>query len=196
MKKITSILTVLTVAMTMVFTSMTGVFADAPQLEKMKYKGSGKVEVEFEENVIYSGLSVSVKDTDGNSYSTKIIEKDDDELEFKIKDYKKGKTYNITVNGVKAEGTEGFGSVSGKVKIPAETSTISKDKAISIAKTHAKSKWNAKRFRDVDVERDTYKGSSVWEVEFDARSGGSEYEYDYNIRRSDGKILKVKRELD
>ncbi len=79
-------------------------------------------------------------------------------------------------------------------------SSISKSKAISIAKKHAKSKWNARNITDVEAEKDSYryngKKVAVWEVEFDAKSGGKWYEYEYKIRRSDGKILRYSRERD
>ena len=182
--------------MTMIITSVAGAWAAAPHREKVEYKGSGKVEFEFREDVDYNNVSVAVKDSSGKSYSTKILEKDDDEIKFRINDYKKGTTYNITVSGVRQEGTSSYGEVTGKVKIPAASKSISRKKAIKIAKNHAKKKWNAKSFIDVDAEKDTYKGKAVWEVDFEATSGGRNYEYEYKIQRSNGKILKYHRERD
>ena len=50
-----------------------------------------------------------------------LYEKDSDDLEFRIKNYKKGKTYRFTLSGVKQIGDVSYGKVSGKVKIPAKT---------------------------------------------------------------------------
>lgn len=101
--------------------------ASAPKIENIDYEGYGKVEVEFYGHVAYKNCYVSVKDTKGNSYSTKILEKDSDDLTFKIKKYKTNRTYNFTIHGIKKRGTTGWKNVSGKVRIPGSNKVVIKD---------------------------------------------------------------------
>ncbi|MCD7808600.1 MAG: PepSY domain-containing protein, partial [Erysipelotrichaceae bacterium] len=66
------------------------------------------------------------------------------------------------------------------------TSTITKDKAKSIAMNHA----GVTSVSNYTIKTDTEDGVKVYELEF--TSGN--YEYDYTIRMSDGKILDVDKE--
>ncbi|MCD7839286.1 MAG: PepSY domain-containing protein [Erysipelotrichaceae bacterium] len=66
------------------------------------------------------------------------------------------------------------------------TSTITKDKAKSIAMNHA----GVTSVSNYTIKEDTEDGAKVYEIEF--TSGN--YEYDYTIRVSDGKILDVDKE--
>ena len=92
--------------------------ATAPTVEDTEYKGKGRVEVEFQGKVSWKDAKVVVKDLDGKSYKTSIIEKDSDDIYFRIKDYQKNRTYKITIKGVKVKGTTGYTSVKTKIKIP------------------------------------------------------------------------------
>ena len=60
----------------------------APQLQKTKYEKNGKVEVDFKGRVQYKNVKVTVKDSAGKAYSAYITDRDDDELEFVVKNYK------------------------------------------------------------------------------------------------------------
>lgn len=101
--------------------------ASAPTIEKTSYEGKGKVEVDFYGDVSYSDTSVTVEDTSGKSYTTSILERGDDDLTFKIKSYKNGKTYKFTINGIRQGYSGDYTSVSGKVKIPASNKVVIKD---------------------------------------------------------------------
>ncbi len=196
MKKITRVFTVLTVMMTMLFGAQTGAFAAAPTIEDIEHTGKGRIEVDFHQDVQYKNSKVVVKDTKGNKYKVKNIYRDDDDMKFTIKNYKKGRTYKITIKGVRKQGTSKYGKVTGKVKIPKASSTISRSKAISIAENHAKKTWGATGFYNEDAEKDYYNGKSVWEVDFEGTENGATYEYEYKINRSSGKIMYSNRELD
>lgn len=188
-KKIsTAVLLVLTLLISSTATS----FATAPSKAVTRYEGKGKVEVDFNKRVQYKNAKVKVTDSSGNKYSAVIIDKDSDDLEFRIKNYKTGRTYKYTVSGVRVKGTSSYGSYSSKVKIPSVSSSISRSKALSIAKNHAKSKWGVSRYYDVDAEKDTYKGVGVWEVDFESGN----YSYEYKIKRSNGNIMFYEREYD
>ena len=45
-----------------------GMAAEAPTVDSVEYKGSGKVEVEFYEDVSYKNTRVTVKDSSGRNY--------------------------------------------------------------------------------------------------------------------------------
>ena len=168
-------------------------FAAAPQKEKVKYEGNGKVEVEYVGHVNYKNSKITVKDTSGKKYNVTVLERDDDETIFKIKNYKAGKTYKFTISGVKQSGTSGYGKVTGSVKIPKASSSITRAKAKTIAKNKAQDKWNVSLNKDyMEVESDHYDGKSVWEVNIDKGN----YEYEFEIQKSNGKVLRAYRELD
>ena len=86
--------------------------AATPVIKKTEYEGNGYVEVEFKKNVQYKNAKVSVKDASGKSYKVSKIEKDNDEVEVRVKGLKKGVKYTVTVSGVRAEGASGYGSAS------------------------------------------------------------------------------------
>ena len=112
--RITSILVVLVMALQM-FSVMA---IAAPTVEKVKGKKNGEVEVDFYGKVSYKNLKVTVKDSNGKKYSVRITERDDDELEFKIKNYKAGKKYTYVISGVRQRGEKKYGKVRGVVTIP------------------------------------------------------------------------------
>ncbi|MBQ9530938.1 MAG: PepSY domain-containing protein [Eubacterium sp.] len=197
-KTISAIISTACVALT-VFSS-TVAFATTPKKEDVEYKGSGKVEVEFIGDVSWKGTpKVTVKDTSGKTYKTSIISYDDDEINFKIKSYKTGKKYNFRISKVRKKGTKEYGTVKGSVSIPKKAKNpISKAKAKSIALNHAEKtyKINKSKIYDYEIEKDTYKGKSVWNIEFEAKKNGKKYSYEYKIQRSSGKILYHEQELD
>lgn len=171
------------------------VFASAPTIQKTDYEGKGKVEVDFAGDVSYKKVKVKVTEPSGKTYRAKILEKDDDDLTFKLKNYKSGKTYKFKITGIKERGTSKYGSVKDSVKVPAKAK-ISKSKAISIAVKHAKKKLHAEKVRNKKAEKDTYKKKATWEVDFEAQINGKWYEFDYDVSCSTGKILRYKYELD
>lgn len=194
MNKLKKIITSSVIACLSFTTAALPTFASAPTIEEVKYEGSGRVEVEFRHDVDYHKSRVTVKDSSGKSYRVSILDRDDDELVFKIREYKKGKKYSFKITGIRKEHTKSYKTVKGSVSIPKSTSSISRSKAISIAKNHAIKKWNlsSKNFYDVEAERDSYRGKSVYEIDFEKGN----YEYEYKIQRSNGKVLLAHREYD
>lgn len=95
----------------------------APKVKKAEYEGKGRVEVDFNSKVKYKNVKVTVKDNKGATYSTKINEKDNDDLTFTIKNFKTGRTYTYTISGVKKNNESSYGKVTGKVTIPTPTTT-------------------------------------------------------------------------
>lgn len=165
-------------------------FATAPKTEKVKYLGAGKVEVEFRQDVQYKKTKVTVKDSSGNAYSTSIYDRDDDELKFKIKKYKKGETYNFTISGVRKEHTSKYGKVTATVKIPKEQGkNITAKEARNIAFKDAGVTLDD--VLDWDVEKDRDDGVVKYEVSFETEK----WEYDYEISLK-GAILDRSREVN
>lgn len=171
------------------------VFASAPAKEKVKYLGSGKVEVDFWDDVEYRNVKVTVKDTSGKKYKASIYDLDDDEIKFRIKKYKTGKTYKFTISGVRAEYTSKFSKVKGtdKIKKAAKTKSISASKAKSIALDDAAKRFGVSKSQvyNLHAKKDRDDGVTVYEVEFRTRT----HEYEYEISMS-GKILKRDRDFD
>lgn len=158
-------------------------------VEKVKYLGKGKVEVEFRNDVDYKNVKVTVKDTSGKTYKTSVYKKDDDELRFKVKSYKTGKTYKFTITGVKKEGAKTYGKATGSFKIKKAATSITAAQAKAIALKDAG--LTAAQVRDLEVEKDRDNGVTKYEVSFEA--GGYDYDYDISLT---GKILKKEKERD
>jgi hypothetical protein len=95
----------------------------APKVKKAEYEGKGRVEVDFNSKVKYKNVKVTVKDNKGAAYSTKINEKDNDDLAFTIKNFKTGRTYTYTISGIKKSNESSYGKVTGKVTIPTPSTT-------------------------------------------------------------------------
>ena len=68
--------------------------------------------MDFNRKVQYKSLKVTVKDSKGKSYTTKLREKDNDSLEIYVKGLKYGSKYTITVSGVRPSGSGSYGKVS------------------------------------------------------------------------------------
>ena len=170
------------------------VSAAAPQKKSIKYEGYGKVELEFRSNVQWKNAKVTVKDSTGKAYSVKILNKDNDEIEFKILQFKQGQKYTCTVSGVRQGRSGSYGKVSGSVTIP--TTKVSESKAVSIALNDAVKKYKIKKAdaKGIDLDIDKYKGKKVFEIEFRAKKNGRMYEFEYKVDPATGKILK--REID
>lgn len=90
----------------------------SPKIKEAEYEGNGRVEVDFRTKVKYKNVKVVVTDTKGNKYTTKINRKDNDDLTFTIKKFKKGLTYKYTIKGVKKKSEKNYGQVIGKITIP------------------------------------------------------------------------------
>ncbi|MDD5953168.1 MAG: PepSY domain-containing protein [Oscillospiraceae bacterium] len=159
-------------------------------VKKVTYEGGGKVEVDFLKDVRYSNAKVTVKDSAGKTYAATILDRDEDSLEFGIKNYQAGKTYRFTISGLRTAGVSTAQSATGSVTIPAKASNISLAKAKSIALTHAKLKASQVVFTEAKPDYDD--GVKVYEIEFHRGN----WEYSYTIKASNGKILAHEKEYD
>ena len=170
------------------------VSAAAPQKKSIKYEGYGKVELEFRSKVQWKNAKVTVKDSTGKAYSVKILKTENDEIEFKILQFKQGQKYTCTVSGVRQGRSGSYGKVSGSVTIP--TTKVSESKAVSIALNDAVKKYKIKKAdaKGIDLDISRYRGKKVFEIEFRAKKNGRMYEFEYKVDPATGKILK--REID
>jgi len=91
--------------------------SSAPKVKSTEFKGKKKVEVEFKGKVEYKNTSVAVTDSSGKSYKTVILEKDDDDIEFKVSKLKSGKKYTYKISGIRKKGTGDYTSVKGSFKV-------------------------------------------------------------------------------
>jgi len=95
--------------------------AAAPKVKSVDYEGKGVVEVEFNsENVRYKNAKVVVKNSAGKRMTVTILEKDKDDISFKVKGLEPGAQYRFTISGVR-KGTSGsYGKVTGSFWVPSE----------------------------------------------------------------------------
>lgn len=91
----------------------------SPKIKEAEYEGNGRVEVEFKNKVKYINVKVIVTDSTGKTYATKINKKDNDDLTFTIKNFKKGVTYTYKISGIKRRSEKHYHQVTGKIAIPA-----------------------------------------------------------------------------
>ena len=146
----------------------------ATTVRKVSYLGSGNVDISFANKTSYkNNLRVAVKDTTGKVYQAKISSKKDTKLRIKIYVIKLGRKYKVTISGLKDGETY------------ASFNTVSKKKAISIAKNKAE-KLGAKSFNDVAAENTAYRNIGAWRITFD--SNGSKYMY--LISQQTGLVLR------
>lgn len=131
--------------------------------------------------------SIALKDAGYKSSSVKSLtcKKDSRGKEYIVK-FKKGKytfRYEIKKNSGKIDE---MSRKLTKVKKSSGSKEISKEKATKIAYK----KLSINSARNLDRERDTYRGAKVWEVSFDKGN----YEYEFKIDRYSGKILYMEKE--
>lgn len=99
--------------------------AAAPTIRKTDYEGKGVVEVEFNSNKVqYKNLKVTVRDADGKACKVRILEKDNDDLSFKVISVKPGMQYTFTVKGVRDGSRGSFGRVKGSFRTPSDAPEI------------------------------------------------------------------------
>ena len=190
------------VCLVMILGSAIPAFAATPNTEEISYEGNGKVEVEFYGKVTWKNPVVKVTDSTGKTYKAVIVKKDNDDITFRIKNYKAGTKYNFQISGVKQRNTQGFGTVKGKVSIPAPKTnkTTAKATAKTTAINTAVKNYNViqSTIRDFEIEKDTFRGKTVWEISFEAKKVGKRglYEYEILVDAQTGKVLRVEEERD
>lgn len=105
-------------------------YTPTPQLiDDVEYLGSGKVKVEFEDDVAYKDdVNVAVTSTiDGKAYTANIYRKGLETMRFSVDAYEQGKKYSFVINGVKAYYDADFTTAAGSF-------TIKKPAALKIKK--------------------------------------------------------------
>ena len=99
--------------------------ASAPKVQKTDYEGNGVVEVDFISNrVQYKNAKVVVKNAAGKKLTARILEKDNDDLSFKVTGVQPGTRYTYTISGVRAGKSGSYGAVKGSFKTPAAVPEI------------------------------------------------------------------------
>lgn len=171
------------IAAAMFVTTAVPTFAAAPGKDSVTYLGSGKVEVEFDEDAQYKRLKITVRDFSNKKYSASIYRKSDDELKFRIKNYKAGKSYKFSISGVREEGTRSYGKVKGSFKIPKADVTASKAKKIALKQAGTTSS----KVKNLKAVRDEEDGIVFYKVSFKT----SKYSYRYFIALN-GKVIEKK----
>ena len=102
--------------------------ATAPKVKEADYEGNGVVEVEFTRKVTWKNAKVVVKDASGAKLATKITQKDDDDIRFKVTGVKAGGKYTYTVSGVRVGKSGSYGKVTGSFRVPTDKPSIKKVK--------------------------------------------------------------------
>ena len=101
--------------------------AAAPKAKKVECEQNGVVEVDFNsKKVQYRNTKVVVKDADGKKLSVKILEKDNDDITFKVTGLKAGASYAYRISGIRKGGSGSYGAVSGTFKAPSDKPKIKK----------------------------------------------------------------------
>jgi len=86
--------------------------AGLPAVRSIEYDaGDRELDIEFVENVDFSGLQLEVIDQNGNAFETRIIENDRDSFEAKIDGLTRGESYLAKISGVSLSGQNDFRTI-------------------------------------------------------------------------------------
>lgn len=89
-----------------------------PLMKEVEYDRHDKeLEIDFVKRVEYKNLKVKVTDASGKSYTCKIDEKNSRELELVVKGLKAGKTYTVTISGVRPISGGSYQTISGSFRV-------------------------------------------------------------------------------
>ncbi len=114
-------------ALALLATSAATALAAAPKIAETDYEGNGVVEVDFASGrVQYRNAKLVVKDEAGRTCRATILEKDNDDFSFRLKDPKAGAKYTFVISGVRAGRSGGFGRVKGSFRVPSDRPEIRK----------------------------------------------------------------------
>ncbi len=75
-------------------------------------RGDKELDIDFFGRMQYKKVKVSVTDKNGKTYTCRIEEKDRDGMELFVSGLKKGKTYTVTITGIRLRGTSSYGKLS------------------------------------------------------------------------------------
>ena len=161
--------------------------ASMPKIKKVEYEGRGVIEVDFYGKVRYGSYgpaSVTVKDLKGRDYKVSILERDGDDLKFRIKNYRKNHTYKFTIKSVRNWNSRRSYDLTRTIGIeikkaaPANNTLITVARARQIATGSVGLKPAQVRFTKTKLDYED--GVRVYEVEF--IRGNYEYEFEINAR--------------
>ena len=96
----------------------------AVHIEEIEYDGKGKFEIDFTSDVKYKKFKLTVKDSKKKAQKVRIIEKDEDELDFRIVNNKPGETYSYKITGIRKKGDKKNTTLTGKVRIPKSIGSV------------------------------------------------------------------------
>ena len=78
-------------------------------IRKVEYDAEDReLDIEFTMNVEYRNPSVTVTDASGAQYETRILERDNDSLDVRVKGLNRGDSYTVSVSGVRGQTFETF----------------------------------------------------------------------------------------
>ncbi|MEG0935856.1 MAG: Ig-like domain-containing protein [Clostridia bacterium] len=89
-----------------------------PRIKTTEYKGNGRVELDFQDKVRYHRVMVEVKDIKGTIYPAIPMNRDSDDLTFRVKGYAVGQKYTFEITGVRTRKATEFGILRGEFIIP------------------------------------------------------------------------------
>ena len=72
-----------------------------------------EVSFDFKTKVQWKNPKVKITDSNGNSYSTRITDKDSDDLEVWVGGLTYGEKYNYSISGIKAKGASSYTTIKG-----------------------------------------------------------------------------------
>ena len=103
------------------YTAVKGTFRVAGKkevlVEDVDYDREDKeVNFEFQGNVKWKNAKVTIKDSAGKNYVKRINDKDNDEIELKVKGLTGGKKYTYKITGVARKGSNKYKTVKGSFK--------------------------------------------------------------------------------
>ena len=100
------------------FTTVKGTFRIAGKKEVLVEdvdldREDNEVSFEFQGNVKWKNAKVVIKDSTGKNYVRRIKEKDNDEIEVKVKSLTSGKKYTYKITGVARKGSSKYKTIKG-----------------------------------------------------------------------------------
>lgn len=100
-------------------------------IEEVEYDLDDKyeaIEIDFLSSVrLKSTATVSVKDSSGNTYKASINEHDSDDLSLDVTGLKAGKSYTVTIKGIKKSSASQYGTLTIQFSIPSSSKLRVKD---------------------------------------------------------------------
>lgn len=87
-------------------------------VKEIEYNGNGRVGVEFNTDIVYPSLKITVKTAAGKSLPIRITRKSSRALRIIVTGFKQGQAYTVTVSGIRRKSGGSNLKVSGKIYTP------------------------------------------------------------------------------